>query len=268
MPMGEIMQNKANFKRKPIARETTAAEGAVVGRNALRELLASGRDVDKIFVLRGEREGSITLLVAKAIERGIPVVEVERAKLDALSGGGNHQGVVALAAQKEYSTVEEIIELAASQGESPFVVILDGVEDPHNLGAIIRSADVFGAHGVIIPKRRASGITPVVEKASAGALEHMAVAKVTNITDAIKKLKDNGFWIYAAEVGGEDYAKVDYGTGPIALVLGSEGSGTSRLVLENCDFKVSIANYGHVNSLNVSCAAAVVLAEIAKQRHV
>ncbi|MBR5011723.1 MAG: 23S rRNA (guanosine(2251)-2'-O)-methyltransferase RlmB [Clostridia bacterium] len=261
------MQNKANFKRKPIVRETVAAEGAVVGRNALRELLASGRDIDKIFVLRGEREGSITLLVAKAIERGIPVVEVERAKLDALSGGGNHQGVVALAAQKEYSTIEEILEIAASRGESPFVVILDGVEDPHNLGAIIRSADVFGAHGVIIPKRRASGITPVVEKASAGALEHMAVAKVTNITDAIKKLKENGFWIYAAEVGGEDYAKVDYGTGAVALVLGSEGSGTSRLVLENCDFKVSIANYGHVNSLNVSCAAAVVLAEIAKQRH-
>lgn len=261
------MQNKNNFKRKPIVHDTTPAEGAVVGRNALRELLASGRDIDKIFVLRGEREGSITLLVAKAIERGIPVVEVERAKLDTLSGGGNHQGVVALAAQKEYSTIEEIIEIANSRGESPFVIILDGVEDPHNLGAIIRSADVFGAHGIIIPKRRASGITPVVEKASAGALEHMAVAKVTNITDAIKKLKEYGLWIYAAEVGGDDYSSVDYGKGPIGVVLGSEGYGTSRLVLENCDFKVSIPNFGHVNSLNVSCAAAVVLAEIAKQRH-
>lgn len=261
------MQNKGNFKRKPIARDVTPAEGAVVGRNALRELLASGRDVDKIFVLRGEREGSITVLVAKALERGIPVVEVERAKLDALSGGGNHQGVVALAAQKEYSTIEEIIEIAAARGESPFVVILDGVEDPHNLGAIIRSADVFGAHGVIIPKRRASGITPVVEKASAGALEHMAIAKVTNITDAIKKLKEYGLWIYAAEVGGDDYSSVDYGKGAIGVVLGSEGYGTSRLVLDNCDFKVSIPNFGHVNSLNVSCAAAVVLAEISKQRH-
>lgn len=261
------MQNKNNFKRKPIVHDTTPAEGAVVGRNALRELLASGRDIDKIFVLRGEREGSITLLVAKAIERGIPVVEVERAKLDTLSGGGNHQGVVALAAQKEYSTIEEIIEIANSRGESPFVIILDGVEDPHNLGAIIRSADVFGAHGIIIPKRRASGITPVVEKASAGALEHMAVAKVTNITDAIKKLKEYGLWIYAAEVGGDNYSAVDYGKGAIGVVLGSEGYGTSRLVLENCDFKVSIPNFGHVNSLNVSCAAAVVLAEIAKQRH-
>ena len=261
------MQNKGNFKRKPLPHDATPAEGAVIGRNALRELLASGRAVDKIFVLRGEREGSITLLVAKAIERGIPVMEVERQKLDTLSGGGNHQGVVAMAAQKEYSTVEDIIEIAKSKGENPFVVILDGVEDPHNLGAIIRSADVFGAHGVIIPKRRASGITSVVEKASAGALEHMAVAKVTNITDAIKKLKEYGLWIYAAEVGGEDYAAVDYGRGPIGVVLGSEGYGTSRLVLENCDFKISIPNYGHVNSLNVSCAAAVVLAEIAKGRH-
>ena len=261
------MQNKGNFKRKPIVRDATPAEGAVVGRNALRELLASGRDIDKIFVLRGEREGSITVLVAQAIERGIPVVEVERQKLDSLSGGGNHQGVVALAAQKEYSTIEEIIEIANSRGESPFVVILDGVEDPHNLGAIIRSADVFGAHGIIIPKRRASGITPVVEKASAGALEHMAVAKVTNITDAIKKLKEYGLWIYAAEVGGDDYSSTNYGKGAVGVVLGSEGYGTSRLVLENCDFKVSIPNFGHVNSLNVSCAAAVVLAEIAKQRY-
>ncbi|MBR5538898.1 MAG: 23S rRNA (guanosine(2251)-2'-O)-methyltransferase RlmB [Clostridia bacterium] len=248
-------------------KKTEAAEGAVVGRNALRELLASGRDVDKIFVQRGEREGSIKVLVAEALSRGIPVVEVEKQKLDMLSGGGTHQGVVAMAAQKDYSTIEDIIARAEEKGESPFVIILDGVEDPHNLGAIIRSADVFGAHGVVIPKRRASGITAVVDKASAGALEHMAIAKVTNITDAIKKLKENGLWIYAAEVGGEDYAEVDYGKGAIGLVLGSEGYGVSRLVLENCDFKVSIPNYGHVNSLNVSCAAAVVLAEVAKARH-
>lgn len=261
------MQNKGKNRRAPIARDFTPAEGAVVGRNALRELLASGRAIDKIFVLRGEREGSITVLVAQALERGIPVVEVERQKLDMLSGGGNHQGVVAMAAQKEYSTIEDIIEIARSRGESPFVVILDGVEDPHNLGAIIRSADVFGAHGVIIPKRRASGITPVVEKASAGALEHMAVAKVTNITDAINKLKEFGLWIYAAEVGGDDYRSVDYGNGPVGVVLGSEGYGTSRLVLDNCDFKISIPNYGHVNSLNVSCAAAVVLAEVSGHRH-
>ncbi len=261
------MQRKDDFKKGSRERTASAAEGAVIGRNALRELLASGRDIDKIFVLRGEREGSITVLIAKALERGIPVATVEKQKLDMLSGGGNHQGVVAMAAQKDYSSIEEILELARSKGESPLVLILDGVEDPHNLGAIIRSADVFGVHGVIIPKRRASGVTAVVEKASAGALEHMAIAKVANITDAIKKLKDNGLWIYAAEVGGEDYASADYGSGPIGIVLGSEGYGVSRLVLENCDFKISIPNYGHVNSLNVSCAAAVVMAEVAKRRH-
>lgn len=261
------MQNRDGYKRKPLPKKAEAAEGAVVGRNALRELLASGKDIDKIFVQRGEREGSIKVLVAEAIARSIPVVEVEKQKLDILSGGGTHQGVVAMAAQMEYSTIEDILALAAEKGESPFVILLDGVEDPHNLGAIIRSADVFGAHGVIIPKRRASGVTAAVAKASAGALAHMAVAKVTNLTDAIKKLKENGLWIYAAEVGGADYTTVDYGKGPIGLVLGSEGYGTSRLVLENCDFKVSIPNYGHVNSLNVSCAAAVVLAEVSKQRH-
>lgn len=261
------MQNRDGYKRKPLPKKAEAAEGAVVGRNALRELLASGKDIDKIFVQRGEREGSIKVLVAEAISRGIPVVEVEKQKLDTLSGGGTHQGVVAMAAQLEYASVEDILTIAAERGESPFVILLDGVEDPHNLGAIIRSADVFGAHGVIIPKRRASGVTATVAKAAAGATAHMAVAKVTNLTDAIKKLKENGLWIYAAEVGGAEYTSVDYGKGPIGIVLGSEGYGTSRLVLENCDFKVSIPNYGHVNSLNVSCAAAVVLAEVSKQRH-
>lgn len=261
------MQNRDGYKRKPLPKKAEAAEGAVVGRNALRELLASGKDIDKIFVQRGEREGSIKVLVAEAIGRGIPVVEVEKQKLDMLSGGGTHQGVVAMAAQLEYATVEDILAIAAERGESPFVILLDGVEDPHNLGAILRSADVFGAHGVIIPKRRASGVTATVAKAAAGATAYMAVAKVTNLTDAIKKLKENGFWIYAAEVGGTEYTAVDYGKGPIGIVLGSEGYGTSRLVLENCDFKVSIPNYGHVNSLNVSCAAAVVLAEVSKQRH-
>lgn len=256
-------------KRKPIRRDFTpvCAEGAVVGRNAVRELLKSGRDVDKIFVQRGEREGSITLLVAEALERKIPIVEVEKPKLDTLSGGGNHQGIVAMAAQKAYSSVDEILEFAEGRGEKPFLLILDGVEDPHNLGAIIRSADVFGVHGVIIPKRRASGVTAAVEKASAGALEHMAIAKVTNIADTIDALKKKGFWIYGAEVGGEDYDKVDYGDGAVAIVLGSEGNGISRLVLEKCDFKVTIPNYGHVNSLNVSCAAAVVLAKASGQRH-
>ncbi len=265
------MADKENkdYKRKPIRRDVTpeVAEGTVIGRNAVRELLKSGRDVDKIFAQRGEREGSITVLVAEALARKIPVVEAEKPKLDAMAGGGNHQGIVAMAAQKAYATVDEILDIAASRGEKPFVLILDGVEDPHNLGAIIRSADVFGVHGVIIPKRRASGVTATVEKASAGALEHMAVAKVTNIADTIDELKKKGLWIYAAEVGGEDYDKVNFGDGAVGIVLGSEGYGTSRLVLEKCDFRVTIPNYGHVNSLNVSCAAAVVLAKASGQRH-
>ena len=238
----------------------------VSGRNAVKELLASGRDIDKIYVQKGEREGSVVTLVAKATERKIPVIEVERSKLDSISGVISHQGIVALAAEHNYSTIEEIIEYAASRGEVPFVVICDGIEDPHNLGAIIRSAECSGVHGVIIPKRRAVGLTPVVAKSSAGALEHMRVARVTNLAMTIDELKRLGFWIYAADMGGERYCDVDY-SGSVAIVLGSEGFGISRLVKEKCDFNVSIPLYGKVNSMNVSCAAAVILTEVAKGRH-
>lgn len=238
----------------------------VSGRNAVKELLASGRDIDKIYVQRGEREGSVVMLVAKASERRIPIIEVERSRLDSISGVSSHQGIVALAAEQNYSTVEEIIEYAKSRGEAPFVVICDGIEDPHNLGAIIRSAECSGVHGVIIPKRRAVGLTPVVAKSSAGALEHMRVARVTNLAMTLDELKELGFWVYAADMGGERYYDVDY-SGSVAVVLGSEGFGISRLVKEKCDFTVSIPLYGKVNSMNVSCAAAVILTEVAKGRH-
>ena len=241
-------------------------ESVVSGRNAVKELLASGRDIDKIYVQRGEREGSVKMLIGKASERKIPVIEAEKSKLDALCGGSYHQGIVAMAAEQNYSTLEEIIEYAESLGESPFIVICDGVEDPHNLGAIIRSAECSGVHGVVIPKRRAVGLTPVVAKSSAGALEHMRVARVTNLASAIDKLKELGFWIYAADMGGEKYSETDYSKS-VALVLGSEGFGISRLVKDKCDFTVSIPLYGRVNSMNVSCAAAVILTEIARQRH-
>ena len=246
--------------------KNTVSESVVSGRNAVKELLASGRDIDKIYVQRGEREGSVRMLIGKASERKIPVVEVEKSKLDAMCQGVHHQGIIALAAEQNYSTVEEIIEYAASRGEKPFVVICDGVEDPHNLGAIIRSAECSGVHGVIIPKRRAVGLTPVVAKSSAGALEHMRVARVTNLASVIDELKELGFWVYAADMGGEKYSETDY-SGAVALVLGSEGFGISRLVKEKCDFTVSIPLYGKVNSMNVSCAAAVILTEIARQRH-
>ena len=241
------------------------SECVVSGRNAVRELLVGERDIDKLYVQSGEREGSIKLLVATAIERKIPVIEVDKNKLDAISGTTRHQGIVAMAAEHNYSSVDEILDYAASRGEKPFVIILDGVEDPHNLGAIIRSAECLGAHGVIIPKRRAVGLTPVVAKAAAGATEYVRVAKVTNIATVIDELKEKGLWIYAADMGGEEYHKTDL-TGSVAIVLGSEGFGISRLVKEKCDFTISIKLHGNINSMNVSCAAAVIFSEIARQR--
>ena len=241
-------------------------ESAVSGRNAVKELLSSGRDIDKIYVQRGEREGSVRMLIGKAKEQKIPIIEIDKSKLDTISGGTNHQGIVAVPAAENYFTLDEIIEYAESRGEEPFVVICDGVEDPHNLGAIIRSAECSGAHGVIIPKRRSVGLTAVVSKSSAGATAYMRVAKVTNLSMLIDELKERGFWIYAADMGGENYSAVDF-FGKVAVVLGSEGFGISRLVKEKSDFVVSIPLYGRVNSLNVSCAAAVILTEVARQKH-
>lgn len=238
--------------------------GLVVGRNAVRELLKSGRSIDKLLVQRGEREGSITVLVAEAIERGIPVVECEKQKLDELSLGAPHQGMIAMAAEKEYVTVDEILAIAEERGEKPLIVISDGITDPHNLGALIRCAEGAGAHGLIIPKRRAVGLTPVVSKASAGAIEHLAVAKVSNIAQTVAELQEKGVWVYAAEAGGQAYYETDF-RGPCALVFGSEGDGVSRIVKEKADMIVSIPMYGQVNSLNVSTAAAVILCEAAKQ---
>lgn len=241
----------------------SADTGIVAGRNAVRELLKSGREIDKIITCG--REGSIVALVAEARERGIPVTQADSSKLDYLARGANHQGIVAFAAQKEYSTVEEILQIARDRGEKPLIVIADGVEDPHNLGALIRCAECAGAHGVIIPRRRSSGLTPVVTKASAGALWHMAVARVSNIAETVEKLKDNGVWTFAAEAGGTAYYETDFDL-PCAIVLGSEGAGVSKLVKERCDFTVSIPMYGFVNSLNVSTAASVILCHAARMQ--
>ena len=228
-------------------------------------MLSGGRDVEKIYVQSGDREGSVKLLIGIAAERRIPIVEVDKTKLDLLAHGERHQGVVAIAAERNYSSVDEILDYANERGEKPFVIILDGVEDPHNLGAIIRSAECSGAHGIIIPKRRAVGLTSTAAKASAGAVEYMRVAKVTNLASTIDELKERGLWIYAADMGGESYYNTDM-TSAAAVVLGSEGFGISRLVKEKCDFTVSIPLYGSVNSMNVSCAAAVIFAEVARQR--
>lgn len=249
-------------RRNDVSEEVN--EGLVIGRNAVRELLRSGRAVDKIFVQKGEREGSIVVLVAEAVARHIPMVELEKTKLDKMTAYATHQGIVAMAAEKEYCEVDDILRIAEERGERPFIVIADGITDPHNLGALIRCAEGVGAHGLIIPKRRAVGLTPVVTRSSCGAIEHLAIAKVTNLASTIDALKQKGIWIFAAEAGGSAYYDTDLKC-PCAIVLGSEGEGVSRLIKDKSDYIVSIPMYGHVNSFNVSTAAAVILAEVAKQ---
>ena len=253
-----------SYKRDNRQETEDISEGLVIGRNAVRELLKSGRAVDKIFVQKGEREGSIVVLVAEAVARHIPMVEVEKAKLDKMTAFATHQGIVAMAAEKEYCSVNDILKIAEERGEKPFIVIADGITDPHNLGALIRCAEGVGAHGLIIPKRRAVGLTPVVTRASCGAIEHLAIAKVTNLASTVDVLRQKGIWVFAAEAGGDAYYNTDFNC-PCAIVLGSEGDGVSRLLKEKSDYITSIPMYGQVNSFNVSTAAAVILAEVSRQ---
>lgn len=245
--------------------DSKGRENAVVGRNAVAELLKTGTPIDKILV--SGVEGSVKVIVAKAKEARIPVVDTTSDYLDRLCGGENHQGVAALVAEKAYCTVEDILEIARERGEKPLIVVCDGIEDPHNLGAVIRCAECEGAHGIIIPERRACGLTPAVSKASAGAIMHMAVAKVSNIAQTIEKLKENGVWTYAAEADGQDFYDTDF-SGGCAIVLGGEDSGVSRLVRERCDYTVSIPMYGKLNSLNVSTAASVLLCHAARMQRI
>ena len=257
---------KQNTGKRDFAREERAPldENTVIGRNAVYELLQSGRSVDKLFVAKGDRDGSIVKIVALALDRRIPVVEADRKKLDLMAMSTRHQGVIAMAAEREYVSLDDVIAYAEERGEEPIVAILDGVEDPHNLGAIIRSAECCGIHGIVIPKRRSVGLTPVVTKSSAGAIEHMAIAKVTNIAATVELLKKKGVWVFAAEAGGKAYYDTDFDCA-VAIVLGSEGDGVSSIVKEKSDFITSIPMYGKVNSLNVSTAAAVILSEVARQ---
>lgn len=257
------MKDEKRIRTQPT--EPSQTEGVIAGRNAVMELLRSGQDVDKLFVKRGEREGSIRAIVAQAIEAGIPVMECDAAKLDSLCGGVKHQGVVAMAAEKSYVSIDDLFQIAQDRGEAPFFVIADGVTDPHNLGALIRCAEGAGAHGLIVPKRRAAGLTAVVAKASAGALNHMAVAKVSNLHTTVTELQKRGVWVYAAEAEGQRYDQCDM-TGPAAFIFGSEGEGISRLLKESADFIVSLPMKGKVNSLNVSCAGAIILYEASRQR--
>ena len=238
----------------------------IIGRNPVTEALRAGREIDKILVGSGQ-EGSIKKIIGMARDKGIMIVNSEKATLDRIAEGGAHQGVIAYVSPYEYKEVDDILALAEARGEDPFSVILDGLEDPHNLGAIMRSCEGAGAHGVIIPKRRSVGLTETAAKASAGAVEYVPVARVTNIARTIDDLKEKGLWIAACDMGDTLYYEADL-TGGIAIVIGSEGFGISRLVSEKCDFTVSMPMMGKINSLNASNAAAILLYEVRRQRDI
>ena len=240
----------------------------IEGRNAVIEALRAGRAIDKIFIARGDVDKTLGHIASKAREKGIVVVESDRKKLDFMSQTHAHQGVIALCAVREYCSVDDIFALAEERDEKPFIIVCDEISDPHNLGAIIRSAECAGAHGVIIPKRRSAGLTAIVDKASAGAAEHIAIARVPNIPAAIKELKDRGLWIYGTAADGQSGLWNTDFTGSMALVIGSEGDGMGRLVRESCDFIVSLPMKGQVSSLNASAAAAIVMYEVLRQRSI
>ena len=249
-----------------MAENRREAEDRVEGKNAVMEALKAGRPLDKIYIARGEQDKALRFIAQKGKAAGAVISEVDRRKLDAMSVTHAHQGVIAVAAVREYSTVADILALAAEKGEAPLVVVCDEISDPHNLGAIIRTAECAGAHGVVIPKHRSAGITAVVEKTSAGAVEHVAVARVVNLAAALKELQEAGVWIFGTAADGEKSLWEADLKGPAALVIGSEGSGMSRLTRESCDFLLSIPLRGRVSSLNASNAAAAVLYEAGRQR--
>ena len=238
----------------------------VEGRNSVIELLESGKDINKIFVEKGEKHGSIHKIIAMAKEKRVIIVEKDKRQMEEMAQNKNYQGVIALVPPFEYCEIEDILDKAKEKDEDPFVLILDGIGDPHNLGSIIRTAETAGVHGVIIPKRRAAGVNSTVAKVSAGAVEHMLVARVTNVTDAIEKLKKEGLWICGTDINTDKYYYEQDLTGPIGIVIGNEGSGMSNKVTKNCDFLVKIPMKGKVTSLNASVSAGIVIYETLKQR--
>lgn len=242
------------------------SESIIEGKNAIIEAIRAGRQIDKVYVAGSETDKAIGFIIASAREAGAAIVETDRRKLDSMSRTKAHQGVIAMAAAKEYCTIEDILNNARDKGEKPLIIVCDELSDPHNLGAVIRSAECAGAHGVIIPKRRSAGLTPIVTKASAGAVEHMPIAKVTNITAALGQLKKEGVWIFgAAADSSTELYKADL-KDSAAIVIGSEGEGMGRLVSESCDFLISIPMKGKIPSLNASAAAAILLYEAVRQR--
>lgn len=266
MPKREFSNREVRNNNSYIEAEAVANEDLVLGRNAVIEALKGDRTVEALYVSKGDLEGSAKVALALAKERNIVIKEVDRRKLDSMSGGLVHQGLIARVTPFNYSEVEHILAYAEKKNEQPFVIILDEIEDPHNLGSIIRTAELCGAHGIIIPKRRNVGVTSTVYKCSAGAVEHMRIAKVTNINATIDVLKEKGIWIYGADIEGKDYSyNVDF-SGPCAIVIGSEGKGISNLTLKKCDVLVKIPMVGKINSLNASVAGGIMMYEVLKGR--
>ncbi len=241
-------------------------EDQVEGRNAVLELIESGKDINKIYIEKGEKQGSINRILAKANQRKIIVTEIDKQKFRQMSQTPNAQGIIAIVPPFDYCDVYDIIELAKERNEDPFILILDGIEDPHNLGSIIRTAETAGVHGIIIPKRRAASVNSTVNKVSAGAVEHMKIARVNNINETINTLKKEGIWICGTDMDTNKYYYNQDLTGPLAIVIGSEGFGMSRLVKENCDFLIKIPMKGRITSLNASVSAGIVVYEAVKQR--
>ena len=263
-PRHKRPQAETEPKRREEPRELP--DDVLVGRNAVTEALKSGRGINKLWIASGDREGSVAEIAALANERGIVVQYVERAKIEALAGGHRHQGVLAYVAPVPYAELEDILKAAEEKGEAPFLVLLDELEDPHNLGALLRTADATGVHGILIPKRRSVSLNATVAKTSAGAVEYVPVARIGNIAQTLKKLKEKGFWVAGADMDGEKaYYEADL-TGPLVLVVGSEGRGMSRLTKEACDFIVSMPMVGRINSLNASVAGSILMYESMRQR--
>ncbi len=257
---------KENDKKENDKKEEIIFEDQVEGRNSVIELLESGRDINKIFVAKGEKHGSINKILALAKEHKVIVTEVERSKINSMSQTDNNQGVIAIVPPFNYCEVDDILNLAKEKNEDPFIIILDGIEDPHNLGSIIRTAETAGVHGIIIPKRRAAQVNSTVNKVSAGAVEHMKIARVNNITETIRYLKENDLWICGTDINTNTYYYNQDFKMPIGIVIGNEGFGMSRLVKENCDFLIKIPMKGKITSLNASVSAGIVMYEAVKQR--
>jgi len=259
--------SKVKSEKRPIkSTENLDFSDQIEGRNSVLELLETGKDINKIFIERGEKHGSINKIIGIARDRKIVTVEVDRSKLNQMAQTENHQGVIAIVPPYDYCEVEDILNEAKQRGEAPFIMILDGIEDPHNLGAIIRTAETAGVHGIIIPKRRACGVNSTVYKVASGAVEHMKIARVNNINDEIKYLKENDVWVYGTAIEAEKYYYEENLKGACAIVIGNEGEGMSRLVRENCDVLLKIPMKGKITSLNASVSAGIVMYEVVKQR--